>query len=233
MACAVAQGDQLDLYDGICDEIGRWTAFPGGSDGDVVICLSSGRSFRYSVYPDYKANRADQPKPALLGLANQLLREYWYCGTAEGLEGDDVMGILANNLGDDDFVLVTIDKDLKQVPGWHWNPDKRGLPMFINEYEALYNLHLQWLTGDATDGYAGIPGIGPKKAAKMLESFWFEDTIEAAQGHTDTIEWYAAQDADSCIREFYKIKGLYPTYCHQMFECARILRVGMADVRIS
>jgi 5'-3' exonuclease len=64
--------------------------------------------------------------------------------------------------------VVSIDKDMAQIPGWHVNPTKDDFPRWVSEEEADYFLALQWLTGDSTDGIPGLPGIGPKKAEKLL-----------------------------------------------------------------
>jgi len=64
---------------------------------------------------------------------------------------------------------VSIDKDLKQVPGWYFNPDKPENGMeWIDEWTGHFNFYKQLLTGDKVDNIPGIRGIGPKKAEKLL-----------------------------------------------------------------
>jgi DNA polymerase-1 len=87
----------------------------------------------------------------------------------DGLEADDVMGILATTdrfIGES--VVVTLDKDLRTVPGVHFNPLKDTKPLRVTDAQADYWWLTQALTGDTTDFYKGIPGCGPKKAEKIL-----------------------------------------------------------------
>ena len=91
--------------------------------------------------------------------------------TYSNLEGDDVLGMM---MGDPelkgDKVCVTIDKDLKTVPGLHFNPMRRDDGIIeVTEEDADYNHLLQSLTGDAVDGYSGCPGIGIKRATRILD----------------------------------------------------------------
>jgi DNA polymerase-1 len=88
----------------------------------------------------------------------------------ETLEADDVLGLLSTSKTlTGKRTIVTIDKDLLTVPGLLWNPDKPDDGVVsTSEEEADYRHLLQTLTGDATDGYSGCPGVGPKTAEKML-----------------------------------------------------------------
>jgi 5'-3' exonuclease len=60
-------------------------------------------------------------------------------------------------------VICTIDKDLKMVPGWHynWNTDEK---VFVTEVEGLRWFYKQCLTGDMTDNIKGLHGVGAKSA---------------------------------------------------------------------
>ena len=68
-----------------------------------------------------------------------------------------------------DCIIASIDKDFGTIPGSHFNWSKDIGVTSVDEKEADYNFYLQVLTGDATDGYAGCPGIGPKRAERLLE----------------------------------------------------------------
>jgi 5'-3' exonuclease len=71
-------------------------------------------------------------------------------------------------------IICSIDKDLLQVPGHHWNW-KRGVYSVIDEEEGRRSLYTQMLTGDTADGIPGIHKIGPvkaKKALAMVSSEW-------------------------------------------------------------
>ncbi len=67
-----------------------------------------------------------------------------------------------------DWVLCHIDKDLNQAQGAHYNYTKLNAYQ-VSQEEADYMFYLQTLTGDTSDGYKGCPGIGPKKAEKILQ----------------------------------------------------------------
>ena len=137
---------------------------------DMIIALSSPISFRKTLEPTYKENRLfREPLLAYKTLRNYIKASY----TAQelsGLEGDDVLGILATSPEQKDAIIVSLDKDLQQIPGKHYNIDKsdRGI-IGITNHQATLFFYTQVLTGDTTDGYSGCPGVGPKSAAKILE----------------------------------------------------------------
>lgn len=136
----------------------------------VIVCLTDGVNWRKDVLPSYKENRAEVRKPMLLPWARQWLLENRETFLRPTLEGDDIMGILATHpkLVRGDRVLVTIDKDLKTIPGQHYHlRDKKHFTVGADE-AARWHM-LQTLTGDTTDGYKGCPGVGPKKAEAILE----------------------------------------------------------------
>lgn len=136
----------------------------------VIICLTDKDNFRKKILPTYKSNRKDVVKPLLLSsLKDYLAREY-ESYTRPGLEADDVMGILSTHprIVQGKKVIISIDKDLTQIPGWYFNPDKDTKANKITAEEGNHFHLMQTLMGDATDGYKGCPGIGPKKAEKIL-----------------------------------------------------------------
>jgi hypothetical protein len=80
--------------------------------------------------------------------------------------------------------IVSIDKDLLQIPGMHFN-FVRGTLYLINELDGLRCFYRQILTGDLpTDNIPGIYGLGSKTASKMIdhlttERSMFETCLEA------------------------------------------------------
>ena len=134
---------------------------------DHVICLSDTdhRDFRKEIDPSYKAHRAGSRKPlCFYDLKAKMFAEL-NCRSFPSLEADDVMGILATKPGADTKIIVSRDKDMRTIPARVWDGSK-----FYNvtENEANYNHLFQTLIGDASDGYKGCPGCGPKKAEKLL-----------------------------------------------------------------
>ena len=74
----------------------------------------------------------------------------------------------------DHCCIVSVDKDLLTVPGYHWDFEKKEM-FYVDEGLADYNFYMQTLTGDATDGYKGCPGVGPVKAKRILDKAIEED----------------------------------------------------------
>jgi len=141
-----------------CGYVDEWKLFltgKGNFRNDVAITAP------------YKGNRADKVKPQhLAALRKHLMRE-WKADMSKGQEADDSIAIEATKLGDNG-VIVSLDKDLDQVAGWHYNFVKREA-YYISEAEGLLRLYMQILTGDAADNIIGLRGIGNIKARKMLE----------------------------------------------------------------
>jgi DNA polymerase-1 len=158
---------------------------------DRVICaLSDTRNFRCDIYPEYKYNRRDKRPPILRGeLKAWLLNDSGYTTFLRpGLEGDDVLGILATSkaLVKGPRVVATLDKDMRSIPGDNYN-SKTGVLCSISAHEAD-SFHLrQTLMGDPTDGYPGCPGVGPVKADKLLEPFYNDSDMPIATAWTDII----------------------------------------------
>lgn len=94
------------------------------------------------------------------------------CKLIDELEGDDVIGITATSGGS--YIIATIDKDMKTIPGKHYNFGKDEF-FEIDEDQANYWHMVQTLTGDQTDGYSGCPGVGIKTAEKLLAGVPPED----------------------------------------------------------
>ena len=164
-ACINALGDMEDL-ELLCNAIvEEWMG--RAQCQRRVLCLSK-PSFRYEIFPEYKAHRKDVPKPDQHKEAIHFLRQQNTVVECDRMEADDVMGVLATNGKFDDPVIITIDKDLRCIPGWHCNPDKDQFPIHLDADEALINFCMQWMCGDSSDGYKGIPKCGPVKASKIL-----------------------------------------------------------------
>jgi 5'-3' exonuclease len=116
----------------------------------------------------YKGNRKDTPKPIYYEEIRQYMIDVWGAEVIEGMEADDAMGIGQWAAKDKSTCIVTMDKDLNMIPGWHWNWVKGGDPNYIRLPEADRFFWFQMLTGDSTDNIPGIPRVGPKTAEKIL-----------------------------------------------------------------
>ncbi|THF49066.1 DNA polymerase I [Allorhizobium terrae] len=161
----------------------------------AVIFDYSSKTFRKDIYPDYKANRSAPPEELIpqFGLIRQATRAFNLpCIETEGFEADDIIATYARKaeaLGAD-VTIVSSDKDLMQLvtPNVHMYDamkDKQiGIPDVIEKWGVPPEkmIDLQSLTGDSTDNIPGIPGIGPKTAAQLLEEYGDLDTLMARAG---------------------------------------------------
>jgi len=160
---------------------------------EVFLTSSDKSNFRIPIFPEYKANRK-APKPVHYDALREYLVTEHQANMVHGQEADDAMGIEQTNeieaLMHQDYgafpegndlntIICSIDKDMDQIPGWHFNFVK-GIKYFVTPFEGLYKFYLQLLMGDATDNIKGIPGIGPKKATGMLELAKTEEDMYSA-----------------------------------------------------
>lgn len=141
------------------------------NDASVLLCWSSPtrRYFRHDLLPTYKGNRKGKPKPIVLSALIDWAKETYPAKWKDNLEADDVLGILATHptLIKGEKIIVSGDKDLQQIPGLHISPREPGVFRVSSEYAERF-FWTQVLTGDTSDNYTGIPGIGPKKADAIL-----------------------------------------------------------------
>jgi DNA polymerase I len=161
----------------------------------AVIFDYSSHTFRKEIYPEYKANRSAPPEDLIpqFGLIRQATKAFNLpCIEKEGFEADDLIATyarLAEEAGAE-VTIISSDKDLMQlvtpnVSMYDSMKDKQiGIPDVIEKWGVPPEkmIDLQALTGDSTDNVPGIPGIGPKTAAQLLEEFGDLDTLLARAG---------------------------------------------------
>jgi len=151
-------------------------------------------SFRNRLWPSYKANR--EPAPADL---KHQFRECERLATALGVrtlasrryEADDLIASAAARMRARGYraTVVTADKDLAQVlrPGdhwWHYAADQRlGYHDVRRRWGVRPEQMADWLalTGDPVDNIPGVPGIGPKTAAALLDRYRDLDKLLAGR----------------------------------------------------
>ena len=138
---------------------------------DVVVYFScpTEDNWRTAFYPEYKATRPSR-KPHWHAEVQDHMAKKWGCILAPSLEADDLIAMAAATCADEeeDACVVTIDKDMDQIPGLHYNWVKDE-EYFMTEAEAEFCLQVQCLAGDRTDNIKGIPGMGEVKATKWLQ----------------------------------------------------------------
>jgi len=175
---------------------------------EIKLCFTGPDNFRLGVYPEYKGNRVSR-KPVGYGALKEWAKEIYPFFEKPQLEADDCMGILATKFKGKTAIL-TMDKDLKTIPGklWHLNQKLEGKWIEVSEKEADEWFLMQSLMGDVTDGFPGCPGIGPVSAKKLLET----------KGAT----W-------DTVKHAYIKAGLTEEDALQQARCARILRASDWD----
>ena len=153
------------------------------------------KTFRKDLYADYKANRSAPPEELIpqFGLIRQATRAFNLpCIETEGFEADDIIATYARQAeaAGADVTIVSSDKDLMQLVSadvhmYDSMKDKQiGIPEVIEKWGVPPEkmIDLQAMTGDSVDNVPGIPGIGPKTAAQLLEEYGDLDTLLARAG---------------------------------------------------
>lgn len=169
-----------------CDELVRRILEETQSD-TYKLYIGGEDNFRYKIYPEYKANRSDKTKPEYLQDVRAFLVSEWNAEIVNGMEADDALGIAQDRWGhfqntengpDFDTIICSIDKDLLQVPGWHYNFVKQER-VFIDELTGLKHFYQQLILGDQSDNIPGYDGLMrpkvPKFLAPTIESIWAAD----------------------------------------------------------
>ena len=143
-----------------------------GSFDDIILFFSSPDNFRKKIQADYKGHRNRKKPCAYKRVINKLKTEFEVI-TMPTLEADDAMGIYATQYPGN--IIVSPDKDMRQIPGMLYNFEESTL---INPEEGAKWHLIQSAAGDNTDGYAGIPGVGIKKATQLFnEKGWSWKTL--------------------------------------------------------
>lgn len=185
-----SDGLPVGAVSGFCNML--WKLMQDARNTDVgivpthfaVIFDYSSKTFRNELYPEYKANRNAPPEDLIpqFGLIRQATIAFNLpCIEMEGFEADDLIATyckLACEAGGD-TTIISSDKDLMQLVGptvGMYDPMKDrqiGIPEVIEKWGVPPEkmIDLQALTGDSVDNVPGVPGIGPKTAAQLLEQF--------------------------------------------------------------
>ncbi|MBI5499862.1 MAG: DNA polymerase I [Deltaproteobacteria bacterium] len=154
-------------------------------------------TFRQELYPAYKANRPAPPEDLRpqFGFVREMLEAFGIPALQrDGFEADDVMATVATKVAPErPVVIISSDKDLCQLV------TDRVL-LYVADKDEVYGpaeveakwgvppermIDLQALVGDATDNVPGVPGVGPKTAAKLLAEF---GSLEALLAGRDRIK---------------------------------------------
>ena len=156
--------DERDIHEMIDSRIDYYQTIADDKT-DVVMCFTEYPTFRHQIFSDYKANRKNKRKPLALYAMVEQIKQRYESVSYTGLEGDDVLGLLATSKRYSNSIVVSPDKDMKTVPCTLIASDDMEL---ITKKKADRNWMLQALTGDTTDNFKGLIGCGPVTADKIL-----------------------------------------------------------------
>lgn len=146
------------------------------------LYISGSGNFRYSIYPEYKANRTDMVRPMHLGTMREHLVQHWKAHVSDGCEADDMLGI--DGYGKANVVLGHIDKDIDCIPGQHYNYNKNEW-YSLDERESWNAFCMQLVQGDKGDN---IPGFDGKMRPKLPQKLYYvRDAVLEAETEEEAL----------------------------------------------
>ncbi|MBL8835630.1 MAG: DNA polymerase I [Alphaproteobacteria bacterium] len=165
------------------------------ADHVAVIFDTSRRSFRNEIYGDYKAHRPDAPEDLVpqFALVREATRAFNLPAVEQvNYEADDLIATyarLARQAGEE-VVIVSSDKDLMQLvrPGVGMLDPIKYKPIGEAEVREKFGVapdkvvEVQALAGDSVDNVPGVPGIGVKTAAELINTYGDVETLLARAG---------------------------------------------------
>jgi DNA polymerase-1 len=161
----------------------------------AVVFDYSEKTFRNEIYQDYKAHRP--PAPEELVPQFRLIRDAVKafniaCIEQDGYEADDLIATYAKQAlaGGGDVTIVSSDKDLMQLvgPGVSMLDTMKNRTIGPDQVQERFGVRpdkvvdVQALAGDSTDNVPGVPGIGVKTAAELINEYGDLDTLLAHAG---------------------------------------------------
>ena len=173
----VARELLLDRIQHICDRT--------NADTEPIFFFTGATNFRNEIAKTRKYKDRKNNKPYHYDSLEAFMYGELDCKVYEGLEADDLMAIEQTNRPEE-TIICSRDKDLKQVPGWHFSWELGHQPQFgpelVTEYGYLnYRqdkkklegvgekyFYSQILTGDSIDSIPGLRRVGGKKAFELL-----------------------------------------------------------------
>ena len=158
------------------------------------LFLTEGPNFREQIAPDYKANRTGNKPWHYKNLTVYMNSVHDAIVCDDGLEADDHMAIA--HVREDDTIICSRDKDLRQLPGWSYSWELGRQPRFGPEWidrdgylelasnrktlkgAGLAFFYGQCLVGDKADNIMGCPGVGPVAAYEALNGLMPDVQLE-------------------------------------------------------
>jgi DNA polymerase-1 len=161
----------------------------------AVIFDASEKTFRNEIYEDYKAHRPPAPEELVpqFPLIREAVKAFNIaCIEQNGYEADDLIATYTRETlaAGGDVMIVSSDKDLMQLvqPGVSMLDTMKNKTIGPDEVRERFGVtpdkvvDVQALTGDSTDNVPGVPGIGVKTAAELINEYGDLDTLLARAG---------------------------------------------------
>lgn len=172
---------------------------------EYKLFVTGRENFRFRVYPEYKANRLKMARPEHLQVVKDHLIVNWNAVESDGCEADDLLGIeqTAYEAAGVESMIVSIDKDLDMIPGWHYSPEitrknvvvREAREYLVSPVEGLQFFYRQLLTGDPTDNIKGVVGVGKQNATRLLGGITLEhemfERVREEYGNNEEFEMNA------------------------------------------
>jgi DNA polymerase I len=161
----------------------------------AVIFDASEKTFRNEIYKDYKAHRPPAPEELVpqFPLIRDAVKAFNIaCLEQDGFEADDLIATYAKEVvaAGGDVTIVSSDKDLMQLirPGIVMLDTMKNRTIGPDEVRERFGVppekvvDVQALAGDSTDNVPGVPGIGVKTAAELINEYGDLETLLARAG---------------------------------------------------
>ncbi|WP_342537672.1 5'-3' exonuclease [Sporosarcina sp. FSL K6-1540] len=210
----------------------------------MAVCWDMGaQTFRNDLFEGYKANRP-APAPELVpqfDMARSVSELIgWKNYGVPGMEADDLIGSFVQAWeGKAEITIVTGDKDMLQLlrPGVRIAFTKKGFNVydiyteerFIEEYgiTPIQFIDTKAFTGDTSDGYPGVRGIGPKTALKLIKEYGsVEGVIQSLHELTPAIRKKIEEEMDMLLLS----KKLAEIHCElKMDDSIETLKIPVYD----
>ena len=190
------------------------------ADHIAVVFDHARRTFRNDIYPDYKANRPDPPDELIpqFALVRDAVRALNVAAVdAEGYEADDLIATYARlaRAAGATVTIVSSDKDLMQLvtEGVVMFDAMRDRAIGADEVREKFGVgpdkvvDVQSLAGDPTDNVPGVPGIGERPAAQLVNEFGNLDQLLERAKETDALKKLALDKKKMLEEQIFRLVG--------------------------
>lgn len=217
-----AQGEPTNAILGVTNML-RKLLKTHNTDYFVVVFDAPGKTFRHTLYPQYKANRPTMPADLSVQIKplHQLIKAMGLpLITESGVEADDVLGTLARYAVTADFevVISTGDKDMAQLVNQQITLENTMSNSTMNAQGVFAKFGVKphqmidylTLTGDTADNIPGVPKVGSKTAAKWLGTY---ETLSHLIDNATHIKGKVGENLRACLSQLPLSKTLATIKC--------------------